>query len=134
MKRFEHLRVNMSVSTDDDVVRRIFEPNAPAIAVRLSALRELKAAGIKTACCLSPLLPVSDPEEFAQALKGLGADRYGVNWFHSGRGTFSAATREEGLRRAAAIGWNLQSYRRTVARLQEVLPALLFGPRPFEPE
>lgn len=134
LRRFQKLRVNMSVTTDDDEVRRTFEPNAPTIPARLTALKELKAAGIKTGCCLSPLLPVSDPRAFAAALRGIGADRYGVGFLHTGKGAFAAGTREEGLRLATATGWNLQSYRRTVAALQEELPELLFGPRVFEPE
>lgn len=134
LRRFNKIRVNVSVTTDDDEVRRTFEPNAPTIPARLTALRELKSAGIRTAACLSPLLPVHDPAGFARTLKEIGADRYGVSYFHTGKGAFSAGTREEGLRLSSALAWNLQAYRRTVAALQERLPELLFGPRAFDPE
>lgn len=132
--RFSRLRVNVSVTTDDDEVRRSFEPNAPTISARLAALRELRAAGLRTGCCLAPLLPVRDVTAFAKTLKELGAERYGVSFLHAPREGFAAGSREAGLKLAQAVGWNLQSYRRTVARLHEQLPELLFGPRVFEPE
>jgi len=58
---FESATVGFSITTDDETVRRILEPQAPPIARRLDALRELHQAGISTWAFLGPLLPL-DPE------------------------------------------------------------------------
>ncbi|MGM3366965.1 SPL family radical SAM protein, partial [Escherichia coli] len=44
-RRFENLRVNLSITTDSDLVRRDFEPGCSSIERRLEAARELVAAG-----------------------------------------------------------------------------------------
>ena len=53
-KEFE---VGMSVTTADDGVRKLFEPQAPPIAARVKALDELHRAGIRTFVMIAPLLP-----------------------------------------------------------------------------
>ena len=42
--RFEHVQVNVTVTTDDDEVRRAFEPSCPNNRVRLKAVGEVVAA------------------------------------------------------------------------------------------
>jgi DNA repair photolyase len=49
--------VTMSVTTADDVVRKLFEPNAPPIGERIRALGELHRAGIRTCAMIAPILP-----------------------------------------------------------------------------
>jgi DNA repair photolyase len=49
--------VTLSVPTADDAIRRIFEPNAPAIGRRIDALAELHRAGIPTTAMIAPILP-----------------------------------------------------------------------------
>lgn len=61
----ERVEVAMSITTDDDAIRRIFEPHAPAIPRRLRTLRALSEAGVRTAASVSPALP-SDPERLAR--------------------------------------------------------------------
>lgn len=57
-RRFgESLTVGISLPTDSDVVRRVFEPRAPAIFRRLRAAQELREAGIRTTASIAPLLP-----------------------------------------------------------------------------
>lgn len=51
-----------SIPTDDDDVRRHFEPRASSIAERLAALRRLRAAGVRTFAVVQPLLPGSIAE------------------------------------------------------------------------
>lgn len=53
------VEVTLSVTTADDVVRRIFEPNAPSVEERLTTLDQLHLAGIKTCAMIAPLLPNS---------------------------------------------------------------------------
>jgi DNA repair photolyase len=49
--------VGFSIPTADDSVRRLFEPNAPAIRDRIDALKALKGAGIRTYAMIAPILP-----------------------------------------------------------------------------
>lgn len=119
--RFEHLRVNVSVTTDDDAVRKRFEPSCLSIDRRLEGLRQMKEAGLRTSACLSPLLPVTDPEGFATRLRDLPADRYGVSPFHETQGRFAAGTRPLALELAEEYGWNGAAYAETVRRMEGIL-------------
>ena len=51
------IAVCMSITTDDEVVRRIFEPACAPIARRLDAIRAVRDAGIPTQASIAPLLP-----------------------------------------------------------------------------
>jgi DNA repair photolyase len=122
LRRFDHLRVNVSVTTDDDAVRKRFEPSCLSIDRRIEGLRKLKEAGVRTSACLCPLLPVTDPEGFARRLLAVKADRYGVGPFHEGRGRFAAGTRTLALDLAQEYGWDRSAYERTVAVMRRILP------------
>lgn len=76
--------VSVTVTTDDERVRRLLEPNAPSIALRIDALRALRAAGLRTQATLSPLLPC-DPERLAALLDAV-VDRVVVDDFFAGDG------------------------------------------------
>ena len=56
-------RVGVSITTDDDSIRRQFEPNAPSIPRRLQLIQKLKEAGVDVYVSMSPLLPC-DPARF----------------------------------------------------------------------
>ena len=59
------LRVSFSITTDDDAVRRRYEPHCEPIEERLAAMRRLREAGIAVHATLAPLLPC-DPERLAE--------------------------------------------------------------------
>ena len=63
----EHVAVGVSIPTDDDGVRRAFEPRADPIDARLTTLRALKAAGIVTFAVIQPVLPM-DAERLVAAI------------------------------------------------------------------
>lgn len=134
LRRFAHLRVNVTVTTDSDAVRKRFEPACPGISRRLAALRELKAAGLRTGACLSPLLPVENVPEFAATIAALDADVVVAQQLHTTRGRFAAGTREPALELARESGWNEAAYARTVAELRSRLPHLYEGKDGFFPE
>jgi len=77
------VEVGLSIGTDRDDIRRIFEPRAPAIGPRLDALRRLREAGLRTYAFVGPILPMH-PEELARALAGLVdylyLDRLNYSW------------------------------------------------------
>ena len=64
----ENFEVGLSITTADDGIRKIFEPNAPPIPERIDTLDELHRAGIKTYAMIAPILPGAD--ELANALAG----------------------------------------------------------------
>lgn len=71
----ERIEVAVSVTTDDDEVRKRFEPHAPSIERRLEALAALTSAGVRTRAAVSPLLPC-DPERLARLVAATAPRAY----------------------------------------------------------
>ena len=61
--------VGLTITTDSEGIRGIFEPKTPPIRERVDALRALKAAGIRTYAFVGPMLPM-DPERLVGMLAG----------------------------------------------------------------
>ena len=68
LKKAMDSEVGFTITTADEKVRKIFEPNAPPIAKRVEALDILHTAGIKTFVMIAPLLPGA--EGLVDMLKG----------------------------------------------------------------
>jgi DNA repair photolyase len=49
--------VGLSITTADDEIRKLFEPNAPPVKERVRALDELHQIGIRTYVMIAPILP-----------------------------------------------------------------------------
>jgi DNA repair photolyase len=62
------VEVGLSVTTADDRIRKLFEPDAPPIPDRIQALEHLHNAGIRTYAMIAPVLPGA--EGLAGLLKG----------------------------------------------------------------
>lgn len=60
LKRGKDFQVGFSITTADDRIRKLFEPNAPPIRARLRALDELRKAGIRTYAMIAPMLPEAE--------------------------------------------------------------------------
>lgn len=129
----EFVRVNMTVTTDDDDVRRAFEPQCPSNDQRLAAIGQVVDAGVDAMITLTPLLPISDPRGFADQLLETGVRRFVVQPFHAARGRFVAGTRGRAVAISEARDWDDDAYARTVAVLHEVLPHLVEGREGFAP-
>jgi DNA repair photolyase len=54
------IEVGMTITTSDDGIRRLFEPQAPSVKERIRAVGELHAEGIKTFVMIAPLLPKAE--------------------------------------------------------------------------
>jgi len=114
LARIPSVRVSITIATDDEQVRRAFEPNAPATRLRVDALRALRAAGIPTQAALSPLLPC-DPERLAALLDPV-VDRVVVDDYFRGDGAGGrrsgaalASLRAQGLGAWAEPGYAAQA-------------------------
>lgn len=121
LEKFDNVRVNMSVPTDDDEVRKAFEPGAPAIVRRLAALKMLHAAGIATAACVMPMLPLHDPVEFARSLRETRAGKVYTGYFHAGAKQYTTGTRPEALRVAKRYNWTKERYEEAAAMIKNEL-------------
>ncbi|MCS7174896.1 SPL family radical SAM protein [Pseudothermotoga sp.] len=62
-----NVKVTITITTDDDRVRRILEPNASPIEERFEALSQLKRAGVDVSVFVGPILPMN-PEKLAREL------------------------------------------------------------------
>ena len=136
------VRVNMTVTTDDEDVRRTFEPFCPSNTVRLRAISEVQNAGVDTCITMTPLLLVNDADNFAEQLLETGVDRFIIQPFHFQKGKFIAATRDQAFDlmaeklktdRAQFGDAYLEHYRMIKDVLQDRLPNLGEGKGGFAP-
>ena len=104
-KRFSSFRISITIGTDDDEVRKAFEPGAPGIGRRLEALEQIASAGVTTGVNLAPLLPMRDPIGHLRNLKRIGVEKVWVNTFLKGSGPFSSCTGDAAFRVAKELGW-----------------------------
>jgi len=120
--RFDDIRVNMSVTTDSDRIRKRFEPACASIEQRLDATERVKAAGIPISIFLAPLLPVEDPERFARRIAAIGPDRVYASPFNITDGHFKGSTRSLALELANDYGWTRPKVEQTLDILRRHLP------------
>lgn len=133
LQRFPAVRVNMTVTTDDEAVRKVFEPGCASLGRRLAAIAEVHNAGIPACVTLTPLLPVADPAAFAERLKATGVTRFVVQYLHAERGQFVAGTRAAAVALCRERGWDEGAYQRVVEVLRAILPHLDEGREGFTP-
>jgi DNA repair photolyase len=57
IKQIKNVEVGLSITSSDDALSRFLEVRAPSASARLSALKKLNEAGIKTYVFVGPLLP-----------------------------------------------------------------------------
>lgn len=136
------VQVNMTVTTDDEDLRRTFEPFCPANSARLQAARKLRAHGVRTCVTMTPLLLVRNASKFANDLLDTGVQNFIVQPFHFQRGKFIAGTRDGAL---TLIAQKLSSdpatfreaylrhYRQVRTVLRSQLPQLGEGKEGFRP-
>jgi DNA repair photolyase len=68
IKRFKDIYVGITITTDDEGMRKIFEPNAPSISARINALKKLHDNGVSTYVFIGPVLPMN-PEALVERIK-----------------------------------------------------------------
>ena len=132
----------MTVTTDDEDVRRTFEPSRPSNSVRLRAIAEVRAAGIDACVTMTPLLLVGQPNGFADSLIETGLENFIVQPFHFSKGKFIASTREPAVElMAQKLGCNpgsirgryMAHYKGVFRTLKSRLPSLGEGREGFAP-
>jgi len=60
LRKVNDVEVRFTITTADENIRRIFEPNSPPITERIETLEKLRSAGIRTFAMIAPLLPKAE--------------------------------------------------------------------------
>jgi DNA repair photolyase len=68
-KKLDDIEIGLSITTDKEETKKIFEPNVPSILSRVEALRKIHDAGISTYVFIGPMLPL-DPEKIVDMIAG----------------------------------------------------------------
>lgn len=66
--QFEDIEVGITITTDNEKIRTIFEPYAPSIRARINALKALQEKGITTYAFIGPVLPMN-PETLSEKIR-----------------------------------------------------------------
>ncbi len=99
------LRISLSVTTDRDDVRRLYEPHCEPVGERVEAISLLRETGIPVHCTLAPILPC-DPVRLAEIALACTSRGVIADPLHSRSAKPSGATtRSEGLRVSDAQGF-----------------------------
>lgn len=115
LKQFgKSLKVGVSITTDNEIVRSKFEPKAPSIRRRIELIRELHRNGIEVYASLSPLLPCN-PER----LVALISPYLSKAWIDEMR-SLEVNNRPELLKEFASF-FEPENYRRTIKTVQRLL-------------
>ena len=123
----------MSIPTDSERVRRVFEPKAPPLDRRWQAAAELRAAGVAVGLCLTPLLPLEDARAFAQRISTFRPDVLVVQDFHDSHGAFGADTGARARELLAEMAWSSDDYAAFLQMLRLQLPTYEGEPGFFPP-
>ena len=132
LAKHTRLRVSFSLTTDNDNVRRLYEPRCEAVESRIKAMRTLTDAGIAVHCTLAPILPC-DPARLAEL--ALSATACGViaDPLHTRQAKpRGATTRPEAMRISAAMGferWHQPEFQAKIVR--EIRSRIEAGDRCF---
>ena len=92
LKQFRHLRIHFSIPTDDDAIRSAFEPHAPPLDERWRVLNQLQAHKLPIGLCVTPMLPLANPDQFAQRLIQFQPNLLVLQDFHDSQGRWGADT------------------------------------------
>ena len=133
LKQFDHVQVNMTVTTDSEEIRKVFEPQCPKNSARLDAIKKVKESGIQSVVTMTPLLPIVNVDQFIHQLKSTGVNYFIVQPFHADRGKFIAGTREGAFKLLDKYNWTTARYKEVENYLKKELPDLGIGKKGFKP-
>ena len=135
LQQFERLRINLSIPTGSEAVRKDFEPKSPSITSRLQTINKLRynlasnhRHQIRFSVTITPLLPtfLKDREKFFVRL--IGVDRIVLQEFHPARkNSLIASTRNQAIALKQKYIWwygnEAENYRQFKQSLQEQITA-----------
>jgi DNA repair photolyase len=133
LQRFKHLRINMSVPTGSEVVRRDFEMRSPSIKARLNAMKIIKTNIVlekgfvpKTSITITPLLPTLPEDEASFFEKISIVDRIVIQDFHpTQKNSLIASTREQAEEIKQKYAWWYDAEKLNYIKFKEKLVSSL---------
>ena len=60
LRKFDKAEVGLTITTADENIGKIFEPNSPTVEQRIETLEKLHSAGVKAFAMIAPLLPKTE--------------------------------------------------------------------------
>lgn len=132
-KKFKAIQINMTITTDNEKVRKVFEPFCTGNKQRIKAIKEVNDSGIQSCITLTPLLPIDNPSSFAQDLLDTGITKYIIQPFHKDKGKFVRGTRSEALKILEEFSWGDFEYQRVLSVMKKIIPNLGIGKTGFAP-
>jgi len=132
-QQFKAIQVNMTITTDSENVRKVFEPLCPSNASRLKAIKEINGAGVNTCITMTPLLPIENAEDFAKKLLDTGIKKFIIQPFHSDKGKFVASTREKAMQLIKEMDWTMDKYQKVFETIHKYIPEIGIGKEGFKP-
>ncbi|GEM_PF-173755 len=134
LNQFQRLRINMSIPTGSESVRKDFEPRSPSIPARLNAIGKLvhnipcdRNHDVRFSVTVTPLLPILPDEERAFIRKLEIVDRVVIQEFHASQNrSLVAGTREEAQTIKQKYAWwydrEQVNYLQFKQKLENLLP------------
>ncbi|TDH26778.1 radical SAM protein [Segetibacter sp. 3557_3] len=132
-RRFNAVQINMTITTDSEKVRKVFEPMCPGNRSRLDAIKEVNGAGIDSCITMTPLLPIEDAHVFAKSLLETGISKFIIQPFHAERGKFTAGTRNEAKKLFNEFNWTKERYMEVENIIRQYIPDIGIGKEGFKP-
>ena len=139
------VQVNMTVTTDDDQIRKTYEPGCPSIQARLKASELIREAGVQSCITMTPMLPLRSTSAFAKLLKDTGVTKFIVQPFQMSnqeKGKFVAQTdlraiastsEHFGCDQTTAVDKYNQEFRNNLGVLRKIMPPMEYGRDGFAP-
>jgi DNA repair photolyase len=78
LTRFEYNEVTLTITTLNEKLCKILEPEAPSPSSRLGALKKLSAQGLNTYAFVGPLYPTLEPEDIPEFVEKLANSGVGT--------------------------------------------------------
>lgn len=135
LQKFSRLRINMTIPTGSESVRKDFEPKAPSIPARIKAIGKLKFSipcteenDVRFSITVTPLLPTLPEHQVGFIRKLEIADRVVIQEFHASHTrSLVAGTRGEAQAIKEKYGWWYDNERVSYLKFKEKLDSLLVG-------
>lgn len=133
LQKFQRLRINMSIPTGSESVRKDFEPRSPSIKARLHAIGTLKHSiacnddhEARFSVTVTPLLPTLPDDQVVFLQKLQVVDRVVIQQFHASYSrSLVAGTRQEAEAIKRKYGWWYDDERVSYRKFKEKLVSLL---------
>jgi DNA repair photolyase len=133
LQKFQRLRINMSVPTGSESVRKDFEPRSPSIKARLLAIGTLKHSipcdcehETRFSATVTPLLPTLPADQAAFIRKLEVVDRVVIQDFHDfHERSLVASTRQEAAEIIKKYEWWYKDRRKNYQNFKKTLDNML---------